>query len=99
MPKNPATITLDQTIAISLKYDTKKMSAPKVTAKGSGLMAKQIIQIALDHNIPLQTDKQLVELLSQVEIDDQIPEELYEAIAQVLIFAYQLSDKILLDKQ
>ncbi len=87
------TITLDQCIAISLQYDQTNMSAPKVTAKGYGLVAEQIIRIALEHNIPLQSDKHLVELLSQVEIDSQIPEILYEAIAQVLIFAYQLSEK------
>ncbi len=87
------TITLDETVAISLQYDAKEMLAPKVTAKGTGFVAEQIIKIAKEHNIPLQSDKQLVDLLSQVEIDSQIPEVLYEAIAQVLIFAYQLSDK------
>lgn len=93
MSQTKQTITLDQKIAISLQYDHAEMAAPKVTAKAQGHLAEQIIQIAKEHNIPLQSDSQLVELLSQVEIDQQIPETLYEAIAQVLIFAYQLSGK------
>lgn len=85
--------TLDQTTAISIKYDESAMSAPKVTAKGTGYIAEEIIKLAKDHNIPLQSDSNLIELLSQVEINEEIPELLYEAIAQVLIFAYQISGK------
>jgi len=85
-------ITLDKTIAISLEYSSDQ-SAPKVTAKGSGIIAQQILQIAQEHGIPIKQDSDLTELLSQVEIDDQIPELLYEAVAQVLVFAYQLSGK------
>ncbi len=85
-------ISLDKTIAISLEYSSDQ-SAPKVTAKGSGIIAQQILQIAQEHGIPIKQDSDLTELLSQVEIDDQIPELLYEAVAQVLVFAYQLSGK------
>lgn len=85
-------ISLDKTIAISLEYSSDQ-SAPKVTAKGSGIIAQQILQIAQEHGIPIKQDSDLTELLSQVEIDDEIPELLYEAVAQVLVFAYQLSGK------
>lgn len=90
MARSPA-LTLDQKVAITLQYDGD--SAPKVTAKGSGALAEQIIKIAQEHDIPIKEDHQLVELLSQVELDHEIPELLYEAVVQVLIFAYQLSDK------
>lgn len=90
MARSPA-LTLDQKVAITLKYDGD--SAPKVTAKGSGALAEQIIKIAQEHDILIKEDHQLVELLSQVELDHEIPELLYEAVVQVLIFAYQLSDK------
>ena len=90
MPSKP--LTLDQTIAISLRYQEDD-KAPKVTAKGTGLLAQQILATAKEHNIPIKTDAQLTELLSQVEIDSEIPEVLYEAIVQVLIFAYELSGK------
>lgn len=79
-------------MAISLRYQEADR-APKVTAKGSGHLAQQIITTAQEHNIPIKTDPQLTELLSQVEIDSEIPEVLYEAIVQVLIFAYELSGK------
>lgn len=91
--KPPSTIKLSDKVAISLQYDHENMSAPTVTAKGTGHLAEQIIQIAQENNIPLQQDAQLVDLLSQVELNTQIPEALYEAIAQVLIFAYEVSGK------
>lgn len=92
MPSNtPDKITLDQKVAISLEYDGK--TVPKVTAKGSGYLAQQIIALAESNNIPIKNDHALVELLAQVEIDQEIPETLYEAVVQVLIFAYQISEK------
>lgn len=83
--------TLDQLVAVSLEYDGK--GAPKVTAKGKGHLAQQILDIASSHDIPIKSDAALVELLSQVSLDEEIPEALYEAVVQVLIFAYQLSGK------
>jgi len=83
--------TLDQTIAISLQYEGE--GAPVVSAKGTGVIAQQILDLAAEHNIPITQDAQLTELLSQVELDAEIPELLYEAVAQVLVFAYQLSNK------
>ncbi|KUJ74851.1 flagellar protein FhlB [Thiomicrospira sp. XS5] len=86
-----APVTLDQKVAISLEYDGE--TAPRVSAKGTGYLAEQIIELAKEHNIPIKEDHQLVALLSQVELDQEIPELLYEAVVQVLIFAYQLSEK------
>ncbi|QCU90431.1 EscU/YscU/HrcU family type III secretion system export apparatus switch protein [Thiomicrorhabdus sediminis] len=85
---------LAEKIAVSLQYDSDESSAPKVTAKGSGLIAQQIIETAEQHNIPIQKDHELVELLAQVELDAEIPATLYEAVAQVLVFAYQVSGKL-----
>lgn len=87
---NPPT-SLKDTLAVSLKYDGD--SAPQVTAKGSGHLAKQILELAKEHDIPIQQDAELTELLSQVEVDQQIPPLLYEAAAKVLVFAYQVSGK------
>lgn len=86
-----STPTLNQKVAVALEYEGK--GAPLVTAKGAGLVAEQILEIAKQHNIPIKEDQQLVELLSQVELNQEIPEVLYEAIAQVLIFAYQINEK------
>ncbi len=78
-------------IAVALKYDGK--NAPKVTAKGEGLTAEQILQIAERHGIPLQTEPELVKVLAQVPLGDEIPQELYIAVAEVIAFAYYLSGK------
>lgn len=83
--------TLADNLAVSLEYEGS--GAPKVTAKGKGHIAQEIIETAKKLNIPIQQDTDLVQLLSQVEIEQEIPEALYEAVAQVLIFAYQVSGK------
>ena len=83
--------------AISLEYSGD--GAPRVTAKGQGHLAEQIIELANQNNIPITEDHELVALLAQVELDQEIPEVLYEAVAQVLIFAYELSGKSVPAKQ
>jgi len=78
-------------IAVALEYDGEK--APTVTARGIGPIAKEIIQIAEQHNIPLQQDNELIEVLSDLNLNDEIPENLYRAIAEIIAFAYILSGK------
>ena len=78
-------------IAVALSYDGN--SAPRVTAKGRGQTAEQIIDLAKEHNIPLHTDVVLVNVLSKISLGDEIPRELYLAIAEVIAFAYLLSGK------
>ncbi len=73
--------------SVALKYDGE--GAPKVTAKGRGVIAEEIQSIAKKHGIPIKEDKELVELLSQVELNEEIPEQLYQAVIQVLLFAYK----------
>lgn len=83
--------TLADSFAVSLEYEGS--GAPKVTAKGRGHIAEEIIKTAKEHNIPIKSDSDLIGLLTQVELNQEIPEALYEAVAQVLIFAYQISGK------
>jgi flagellar biosynthesis protein len=78
-------------IAVALKYDGK--SAPKVTAKGEGLSAEQIVALAEKHGIPMQTEPQLAQVLAQIPLGDDIPRELYVAVAEIIAFAYYLSGK------
>ena len=77
--------------AVGLKYNKKEENAPKVVAKGKGETAKKIIDIAKENNIPIKEDSDLVELLSKVEIDEQIPPNLYKAVAEVFSWLYRLS--------
>jgi flagellar biosynthesis protein len=77
--------------AVALHYDGEH--APQVTAKGQGQVAEQIIALAKEHGIPLQENPPLVELLATLELDSEIPESLYRAVAEVIAFAYILADK------
>lgn len=77
--------------AVALRYDTTKENAPKIVAKGKGESAESIIKIAQLHNLPIQKDEDLVELLSKVEIDHEIPEKLYIAVAEVFKFLYNIT--------
>ncbi|MEH6504231.1 MAG: EscU/YscU/HrcU family type III secretion system export apparatus switch protein [Cycloclasticus sp.] len=79
-------------IAVALKYDGE--SAPTVTAKGRGDLALEIIELARENNVPLDTNPELVKLLSSIPLGDEIPEALYLAVAEVIAFAYLLSDKM-----
>lgn len=78
-------------IAVALKYDGDQ--APKVTAKGNGITAEQILEIAEKHDIPLQNDPELASILAQVPVGDEIPQELYIVVAEIIAFAYFLSGK------
>jgi flagellar biosynthesis protein len=77
---------------VALRYEGD--SAPKVTAKGQGKIAEQILQVASEYNIPLYQDKELTQLLSKVDLGDEIPEKLYHAIAKVLYFIYMIEGKM-----
>lgn len=76
--------------AVALKYEQNGSTAPKVIAKGKGETAEEILKRALDHGIPVQEDASLVHLLSQLEINKEIPPNLYQAVAEVFAFIYQL---------
>ncbi len=78
-------------LAIALNYDGS--NAPRLTAKGRGTVAEQILSIAKEHNIPLHQDTELSTLLAQIPLGDEIPEALYRAVAEVIAFAYLLSGK------
>lgn len=78
-------------IAVALEYDGD--NTPIVTAKGNNTVAGQIIDIAEKHNIPLHADADLVKVLSKIPLGDEIPREIYVAIAEVIAFAYLLSGK------
>jgi flagellar biosynthesis protein len=77
--------------AVALNYDGK--GAPRVTAKGKGFIAEQILAVAKENNIPLHEDPSLVKLLAQLDLGDEIPRELYLAVAKVIAFAYAMKGK------
>lgn len=79
--------------AVALKYDPLKGKAPKLTAKGKGVVADHIIQLAKEHGIPVKDDPDLVEVLSGLELDAEIPPSLYIVVAELLAFAYSMNGK------
>lgn len=77
--------------AAAISY-TSDMKAPKVMAKGQGLVAENILEEAKRNDIPVYEDKELVTLLTQVELGEQIPPELYDIVAKVLVFVGDLDE-------
>jgi len=77
--------------AVALKYDRKKDNAPRVIAKGRGEIAKKIIEVAQAHNVPLYQEKNLIQILEALDLETEIPSELYRAVAEVLAFIYRLN--------
>jgi len=76
--------------AVALKYDSDKDSAPKVVAKGKGYLAFIIEKTAKEHNVYIKQEPTLAKELYKLNIDSQIPQELYEAVAKILSFVYKL---------
>ena len=76
--------------AVALKYQAGTMDAPKVVAKGKGYVAENMLKIAKEHAIPIQEDPSLVEVLGKLDLDQQIPPELYQVVAEILAFVYRL---------
>lgn len=94
VPKADVVITNPTHIAVALKYESEKMNAPKVIAKGMNLIAEKIKEIAKAHNVPIVEDKPLAQALyKMVDIDEEIPPQLYKAVAKVLAYVFSLKKK------
>jgi flagellar biosynthesis protein len=79
--------------AVALKYDGKNDKAPRVVAGGRGAIAEKIMAVARENHVPLYEDKNLVQILEALELDTEIPPELYRAVAEVLAFIYRLNGR------
>lgn len=79
--------------AIALEYNPNSDAAPKVIASGQGILAERIIEKAKENNVPVHKDNKLADTLSRLEIGEMIPPELYEVVAEVLVFVDAM-DKI-----
>ena len=78
-------------LAVALHYD--RTGAPRVVAKGKGSLGQKIIEVAKANNIPIEENEVLAGALSNVELGEEIPAELYKAVAEVLIFVLRLSGR------
>ncbi len=77
--------------AVALTYDKEKNQAPVIGAKGEGKTAQKIIKIANEHGVPIKKDEDLIELLSKVELNKEVPPQMYKAIAEVFSFIYSIT--------
>ena len=79
--------------AVALKYEPQKHAAPIVTAKGQGYVAEEILRRAAETGVPIQEDASLVEVLSKLDLKQEIPPELYQIVAEILSFVYRSDRK------
>lgn len=75
--------------AVALKYEPGERNAPVVVAKGQGRIAEAILEKAAESGVPIQQDKSLVEVLSKLDLDQEVPPELYTLVAEILSFVYR----------
>jgi flagellar biosynthesis protein len=83
-----------QLSAVALKHERESEKAPRVVAKGRGYIARKIIELAEQHNIPVREDPDLLELLSAIELNEEIPPELYRVIAEILAMIYRVNGRM-----
>jgi flagellar biosynthesis protein len=76
--------------AVALRYEHGRDRAPSVVAKGRGQIARKIVELAQSHDVPLVEDRRLVRMLEVLDVDTEIPDALYHAVAEVLVFVYRL---------
>ena len=77
--------------AAALSYDEESGGAPRVVAAGSGIVAERIIALAREHGVPIHDDAGLAEALARLQLEAQVPEELWKAVAEALVWAYKLT--------
>jgi len=83
----------DHRQAVALRYAPKKDAAPKLVAKGRGYLAERILELAQEHKIPIRRDKNLLQILSRLDLEAEIPAEVYKAVAEILAFIYRLANR------
>ncbi len=79
--------------AVALSYEPTESDAPKVVAKGKGKIAENILMKAKENAVPIQEDPSLLELLGQLDINESIPEELYQAVSEVFAYIYHVDQR------
>jgi flagellar biosynthesis protein len=77
--------------AVALKYNAATDTAPKITATGHGVVAEKIIALARQKGVPVRDDPDLVQVLSQLDLRQEIPPSLYQVVAELLAFVYRLN--------
>ena len=85
----------NETAAVAISYDPDSAYAPKVVAGGRGAIAEQILQIAFANDVKVRQDADLVQLLSAIDIDSEIPVEAFAAVAEILTYVYRANGRMM----
>lgn len=93
-PTDLAELDTDPRTAIALDYDRASGQAPRVTAKGEGAVAERIIELAHENGVPVEENPLLAIALADVELDDKIPPELYQAVSEVISFVLRRAGEL-----
>ena len=80
--------------AVALTFDDDRDSAPRIIAKGEGTLAAKIAEVAQKSGVPIRRDNDLVEILSQIDLNQEVPPELYAAVAELLSWVYRANESI-----
>jgi flagellar biosynthesis protein len=80
---------------VALRYEPKKDRAPRIAGKGRGHVAEKLLELARQHNIPIRQDKNLLQILSHLDLHQEVPPDVYQAVAEILAFVYRLSNRTL----
>src|SRR5690606_37838276 len=91
--KSDEPVDLKKKKAVALRYDKGQDAAPKVAAKGAGRMAERILEIAEEHELHIHKDADLVEVLEKVELEQEIPLEVYSVVAEIFRYIYEANKK------
>ncbi len=79
--------------AVGLQYDPESAGAPRVVAKGRGELAERLLAIAEEHGVPIRRDPDLLQFLTATQVGDEVPEEVYGAVAALIAFLWRLNDE------
>lgn len=80
--------------AVALRYDQEKDAAPKMIGKGAGHLAEKLIELANEHGIPIHADTDLVEILSRLDLYEEVPPSTYILVAEILAFIYRTNERM-----
>ena len=83
----------ERKVAAALQYDADSDDAPRLVAKGFGLIAQRIVELAKKHNIPIRVDPDLTSVLARLKLNSEIPPELFKAVAEILALIYKANRK------
>ena len=79
--------------AVALQYDRETAAAPRVVASGRGEIAERILQTAREAGLPVREDADLLEVLARIPVGEEIPEDLYQVVAEILAFVYRVNGR------